>query len=108
MKYIHGRTFPRFHPLVGGILLAAFLFGFLLVFDLLVLNEALADVWAGALTTAVVIGAFQTISSRRRGGGPRSEDPTRGHAGISECSDRRRPESSAACPCRSRRLSPLR
>ncbi len=69
MKHIRERTFPRFHPLVGGILLAAFLFGFLLVFDLLVLDEALADVWAGALTTAVVISAFQTMfvaSARRR------------------------------------------
>lgn len=68
MKYIKQRTFPRFHPLVGGILLAAFLFGFLIVFDLLVLNEALADIWASALTTAVVISAFQTmfVSSLRR------------------------------------------
>lgn len=77
MKYIRQRTFPRFHPLVGGLLLAAFLFGFLLVFDLLVLNEALADVWAGALTTAVVISAFQTlfVSSIRRRAAEKDRDP---------------------------------
>ncbi len=68
MKYIRQRSVPRFHPVVGGLLLAAFLFGFLIAFDLLVLNEALADIWAGALTTAIVISAFQTmfVSSARR------------------------------------------
>lgn len=49
--------------------MAAFIFSFLIVFDLLVLSEPFAAVWQGALLTAVVVSAFQAMfvaSGRRR------------------------------------------
>ncbi|MEO8323586.1 MAG: hypothetical protein ABI571_05550 [Actinomycetota bacterium] len=60
---------PRLHPALGGLLMGAFLFSFLIVFDLLVLGEPFASVWQGALFTAVVVSAFQAMfvaSGRRR------------------------------------------
>lgn len=60
---------PRLHPALGGLLMAAFIFSFLIVFDLLVLSEPFAAVWQGALLTAVVVSAFQAMfvaSGRRR------------------------------------------
>lgn len=60
---------PRLHPALGGLLMGAFLFLFLIVFDLFVLGEPFAGVWQGALLTALVISAFQAMfvaSGRRR------------------------------------------
>ncbi len=56
---------PKFHPAVGALLLAAFLFGFLIFFDLVVLEESFEDVWEGALTSAIVISAFHGLFTYR-------------------------------------------